>query len=53
MQGVIEPRIVERYEPIALPPPPVAPAPEGATSSAKADKAKKDSATPPKGGKED
>jgi hypothetical protein len=53
MQGVIEPRIVERYEPIALPRPPVAPTPEGAANGAKADKAKKDSTTPPKGGKED
>lgn len=50
MQGVLEPRIVERYEPIPLPPPPAG---EGEAGSTKAAPAKKDAAAPPKGGKEE
>lgn len=51
MQGVLSPRIVERYEPIPLPPRPAAPAGEEAASGTKAAPAKTEPATPPKGGK--
>ena len=54
MQGVLEPKIVERYEPIPLPlppPPQTAPAGEEMTTGAKTAPAKKESAIPPKGGK--
>jgi len=51
VQGVLEPKIVERYEPVPLPPLPAAPAGEEAPSSAKVAPAKKEAAIPPKGGK--
>jgi hypothetical protein len=50
MQGVLEPKIVERYEPIPLPPPVAAPAEEPG-ENAKAGPAKKESRSPPQGGK--
>ncbi len=49
MQGAIEPRLIQRYEPHPLPAP--APAGEGAAPAAKSVPAKKETATPPKGGK--
>ena len=51
MQRVLEPKIVERYEPVPLPPLPAPPAGEEMTPSAKAAPAKKEPASPPKGGK--
>ena len=51
MQGAIEPRLIQRYEPHPLPPP--APAGEGATPVAKPAPAKKEPVTSPKGGKEE
>lgn len=51
MQRVLEPKIVERYEPVSLPPLPAPPAGEETTPSAKAAPAKKEPASPPKGGK--
>ncbi|NJD30063.1 MAG: hypothetical protein FIA92_17485 [Chloroflexi bacterium] len=51
MQGVLEPKIVERYEPVPLPTLPAPPPSEEAPGVAKATPAKKEPATPPKGGK--
>ena len=48
MQGAIEPRIIQRYEP-HLPPP--APAGDEAASAAKTPPAKKEPVAPPRGGK--
>ncbi len=58
MQGVLEPKIVERYEPIPLPPP-AAPAEKekagngGPPEAAKPEAAKKDAPRRPPAGKED
>ena len=50
MQGAIEPRIIQRYEPVpALPPP--APAGEESAPVARTSPARKEPVTPPKGGK--
>jgi hypothetical protein len=49
MQGAIEPRLIQRYEPHPLPAP--APAGEGTAPAAKSAPAKKEPVTPPKGGK--
>ena len=51
MQGAIEPRIIQRFEPYPLPPPVPAPPGEEATPAPKAAPAKKEPVTPPKGGK--
>jgi hypothetical protein len=51
MQGVLEPRIVERYEPIPLPPPTAAPAGEEPGEGAKVGPAKKEPRSPSQGGK--
>jgi hypothetical protein len=49
MQGAIEPRIIQRYEPHPLPPP--APADDEAPPAARTAPAKKEPLTPPNGGK--
>lgn len=54
VQGVLEPRIVERFEPIPLPPVPEAPAPakdDDEERGAKNAPPKKGPPAPPKGGK--
>ena len=51
MQGAIEPRIIQRFEPYPLPPPVPAPPGEEAIPAPKAAPAKKEPVTPPKGGK--
>jgi hypothetical protein len=51
MQGAIEPRLIQRYEPHPLPAP--APAGEGAAPAAKSVPAKKEPVTSPKGGKDE
>jgi hypothetical protein len=54
MQRLLEPRIIERYEPIPLPPPPAPPADEDEPkASAKAVRPNRSPATPPKFEKED
>ena len=50
MQGAIEPRLIQRYEPVPAMPPP-APAGEEATPVTKSSPARKEPVTPPKGGK--
>jgi hypothetical protein len=54
MQGALEPGIVERFEPIPLPPAPEAPAPskdDDEERGGKSAPARKSPAAPPKGGK--
>jgi hypothetical protein len=56
MQEVLDPRIVERFEPIPLPPAPEAPAPakdDDGERGGKITPAKKGPPAPPKGGKEE
>jgi hypothetical protein len=52
MQGVIEPRIIQRYEPLPPPAPPTPPA-EEPSAAARAEPAKKKPVAPPKGSKEE
>lgn len=51
MQGAIEPRIIQRYEPYPLPVPAPAPAGEEPAPATKPAPTKKEPVTPPKGGK--
>lgn len=51
MQGAIEPRIIQRYEPYPLPVPAPAPAGEEPAPATKPAPPKKEPVTPPKGGK--
>ncbi|MCW5592935.1 MAG: hypothetical protein KIS74_12620 [Burkholderiales bacterium] len=53
MQGVLEPKIVERYEPVPLPPPPAPAEMEKAGNGGASEASKKDAPRRPPAGKED